>query len=581
MAVSAPDLEGWRSMVQVLSDVADGLWPAQVRLEQVARALLERFHGPLADRFVSDWVQEATGLAGLIDSFGVEARSWSIALIAEGQPPATFSGPSGRMPDMLVVASGDEFGIDTDVAAAYVDESRRVVGQAETATDRVSDRRAGLSIPSTVVLPVYDAWSRYDAAAVRTNNHLSAVLEQLSQRSASRCVPAGPIHDVTAEIGERFDGAVGWGSDRFGDFAGGVGDVLIGGALGVDRSAQRLFNSGLIGVVSGRAFGGRVGGELGGITFRQVVAPRLRNWWNQEGSPRLVGRVFELVGDRINSDDMPRGDREARRPGGDFPVRTSGQQTGGPDRFVIENGTAVDIGRDSIVQALEDTANGDQIWADEFQIVAHESGSYTVVLPGVTDLTDPNAGLSHQHRSVRDTDWAAVRSAASASIDDNRYAQLVREYIHQNVPVGADLAIVGHSFGGDTALDLAADPAFNGEDYNVTHVVAAAYHSEPQLPHVQNDTSVLVLQNTRDIPVVIEEFGHASSPEEISPDIGNNIVVDEFTGGWAGAGHHQSNYIERVQSTTDERHEVFFADWAASGYGEDGEVTAVDVSIHG
>jgi hypothetical protein len=200
-------------------------------------------------------------------------------------------------------------------------------------------------------------------------------------------------------------------------------------------------------------------------------------------------------------------------------------------------------------------------------------------LPGVTDLTNPKDGLNPHNRSVRDTDYAAARSASSAKIADNAYAQMVQRYIQAEVPTGASLAIVGHSFGSDTALDLAADPWFNGRQYNVTHVVAAAYHSEPQLAHVANGTDVLVLQNTRDIPVVVEELGHASSMAELLARGGGGIILEEFEGGWKGLGHHQDHYINYVGSTDSDAAEEFFAQWAEAGYGEDGEVVAVDVSV--
>lgn len=391
---------------------------------------------------------------------------------------------------------------------------------------------------------------------------------------------AGAAWDrVSGEAAERWDDFTDWGRDRLGDVASAVGDRLIAEVLGGSRLGKLILNSGLPGSALGGLILGPIGIPLGGLIFREAAAPRLNDWWNESANPWLVGEIFERLDGRIGG-DIPSGDLEAREPGGEFPVRTSGDGQGSPDPFSVEGNNSVDVGRNAVVRALEDTANGEQIQADEFQVVAHENGSYTVVLPGVTDLSNPQAGLSEHNRSVRDTDWAATRSAASASIDDNRYAQMVRDYIEDNVPPGSDIAIVGHSFGGDTALDLAADPAFNGEDFNVTHVVAAAYHSEPQLPHVQDGTEVLVLQNSRDIPVVVEEAGHASSIGEIFPSDREDIIVDEFTGGWAGAGHHQDNYIDRVKETGEANHEEFFTSWAEAGYGEDGEVTAVDVSVH-
>jgi hypothetical protein len=69
--------------------------------------------------------------------------------------------------------------------------------------------------------------------------------------------------------------------------------------------------------------------------------------------------------------------------------------------------------------------------------------------------------------------------------------------------------IVGHSFGADTALDLASDPHFNGPDgFDVTHVVTAGYDSRPQLSDVPDTTHVLVLRNRKDVPVLAETAEH-------------------------------------------------------------------------
>ncbi|MEM7340497.1 MAG: WXG100 family type VII secretion target [Actinomycetota bacterium] len=383
---------------------------------------------------------------------------------------------------------------------------------------------------------------------------------------------AGELWDYgTDQASERWDQFEAWGRDRLGDVADATGDLLISSVLAGDRLAQLLFNSPFLGTPAG--------GPIGGLLWQHLGAPAAREWWNTEANPFLVQQLFGPLESALGNDDPVPGDSEARIPGQPWPVRGP-DDADAPEPFVVPQGdTAADSGRNAVVAALEDTANGEQIFNDEFQIVEHDDNTFTVVLPGVTDLSNPNAGLNPENFSVRDTDFAAAQSAGSHLIDDNRYAQMVEAYIRENVPPGANLAIVGHSFGGDTALDLASDPLFNGRDFTVTHVVAAAYHSEPQLPHVQDGTQVLVLQNSRDIPVVVEEVGHASSNREIFPGDRDGIVVDEFTGGWEGAGHHQNNYIERVQETTNETHEAFFADWAAAGYGTDGETTAVDVSV--
>lgn len=168
-------------------------------------------------------------------------------------------------------------------------------------------------------------------------------------------------------------------------------------------------------------------------------------------------------------------------------------------------------GRNAVVRALHDTGNDCQIGVDEFEIIKLENDRYVVVLPGVTDLSsaaeDPIGLFSWNpdHRSVRATWMAARESALSTGIDGNQYAQMVRTAMDNEVPHGSEVMIIGHSFGADTALDLAADPSFNSSDrFVVTHVVAAAYHSGPQLRSVPGTTDVLVLQNSADMVVVAE-----------------------------------------------------------------------------
>lgn len=177
--------------------------------------------------------------------------------------------------------------------------------------------------------------------------------------------------------------------------------------------------------------------------------------------------------------------------------------------YSVTGATASERGRRLVMRALADTSDAAQIRPDEFELVQLSSGSYLVVLPGVTDLSSPDLGLDDRHRSVRDLDRFAYASSRSASVADNVYAQMVwGGLLAAGVPGGARLMIVGHSYGADTALDLAADDRFNGSaGFDVTHVVAAGYHSQPQLASVARSTEVLVLQNDRDAAVIVEGVG--------------------------------------------------------------------------
>ena len=198
--------------------------------------------------------------------------------------------------------------------------------------------------------------------------------------------------------------------------------------------------------------------------------------------------------------------------------------------FVPVGATPTERGRRLVARALDDTDDSRRIRPDEIGVVRIDGGRYVVILPGVVDLSTPALGWSPQHRSVRDLDRAAIRSSRSTAVADNRYAQGVIDALTTaGVPPGSDLLVVGHSFGADTALDLAADATFNGADgYRVTHVVAAAYHSTPQLPAVPPATEVLVLQNHRDVPVIVEAIGGAHVSDALAASAATVAAVARF-----------------------------------------------------
>ncbi len=271
----------------------------------------------------------------------------------------------------------------------------------------------------------------------------------------------------------------------------------------------------------------------------------------------------------------------------------------------------VTSGREAVRELLKNMHDGElhydgdggTVQHDEFEIVELENGNYIVNLPGVIDLSSPHLGLDPYNRSVRDTDQHALPSSRSANVDDNRYAQMVREYILENVPQGANVMLVGHSFGGDTALDLASDPTFNNPEtgVNVTHAVSAAYYNQPQLDHVQDHTQVLVLQNNQDAAVNVEsrnpllpegdkpfrfdlpffpDVGPFDAPINHVSTKGDNIVISRFNGG-AGSdvGHHPDRYAQHAETTDNRDIENFFASVGDSGYNGNGTVIAIDVSV--
>jgi hypothetical protein len=175
-----------------------------------------------------------------------------------------------------------------------------------------------------------------------------------------------------------------------------------------------------------------------------------------------------------------------------------------------------------VARAFADTGDARQLRPDEFGLVRLDNGRYVVVLPGVVDLSAFSLGWDPHHRSVRDLDRAAFGSSRSTGSAGNPYARAVWDgLVTAGVPIGSEVMVVGHSYGADTALDLAAERGFNGPDgFRVTHVVAAGYHSVPQLAHVPEGTHVLVLQNRQDVPVIVEAVGEAGVTEAVASSLG-------------------------------------------------------------
>jgi hypothetical protein len=247
-----------------------------------------------------------------------------------------------------------------------------------------------------------------------------------------------------------------------------------------------------------------------------------------------------------------------------FPIRSLDGDLGGTydgevrEPYVLGADRAVELGREFLLRATTDTASG-QIRADEFLVVRLADGLYGVVLPGVTDLSNPYLGLDPRHRSVRDLDQFAYPSSRSTRVSDNHYAQMVAEGLAvRGVPPGSDLVIVGHSYGADTALDLAADEGFNGGDgYRVTHVAALGYHSSPQLPDVRPWTEVLVVQNRRDAAIIAEAVGHGHVVEgfearrEFLDDVAGLDPLGAVWNAGRAAYHDVGAAISAVEHTVD------------------------------
>ncbi len=251
--------------------------------------------------------------------------------------------------------------------------------------------------------------------------------------------------------------------------------------------------------------------------------------------------------------------------------------------------TSPDDGRGAVLAAMQGLAEEDRIGRDEIEIRALDNGRYVVVLPGVTDLS---AGIDQFVDRVRDDPFGvgdAGRDAIDAWADNDeptvrkmRYAYeaalrddtTVNEYSvvtiaaleAAGVPAGAEVMIIGHSFGAYTAMDLAADPAFNAAhgtdpaDYQVqvTHVVAAGAETDWRFDEVPAGTNTLVLNNRFDLVYRTEDLLHRDGDAEHPGHLEQN-----FWGGWEGSGHDEHNYLDWLADTGNDGVEDWLADVGA------------------
>ncbi len=268
---------------------------------------------------------------------------------------------------------------------------------------------------------------------------------------------------------------------------------------------------------------------------------------------------------------------------GPAPAEAAGHRPGDPDgTFTVRTVGAwpESTGRESMTRAVELTDDGTAIGPDEFAVVAHSKqgptngpGRYTIILPGVVDLSRPQAGLDPTHRSVRDLDMAAAPSAAVGGVEDP-YASMVAEALERiDIPVGAELALVGHSYGAAAAMVLAQDPAFN-QRYDVSAVVAAAYYLDGEGPHSATTNAVL-LENKNDLVVAAEGF-------VFNPAGGRwaeRSQVVRFSGGQSRLGHDPSHYGRFLAVSDSAQVEKLAGRFEADGFDQPGTLMAVDVSV--
>jgi len=272
-------------------------------------------------------------------------------------------------------------------------------------------------------------------------------------------------------------------------------------------------------------------------------------WWPDD----LFGDVRDFVDDLFD-DLFGDGDGDGSRPSPLEPRPPVGDLSGlRPSGF----DTPID-GRGAVLMAMQGLAEEDRIARDEIEIRALDNGRYIVVLPGVTDLSEgfdqfvdrvredgpfgvPGAGR-HAIDTWADNDEPTVRKMRYAFEAARRDDTTVNEYSvvtiaaleSAGVPPGAELMIVGHSFGAYTAIT----------DWRFDDVPAG--------------TATLVLNNRLDGVYRAEDLLHADGHAE---HVGH--LEHDFWGGRDGYGHDELNYIDWLAGTGDDEIEDWLDDVGA------------------
>lgn len=294
-------------------------------------------------------------------------------------------------------------------------------------------------------------------------------------------------------------------------------------------------------------------------------AEAFRSWW-----PPKRSRLLALA------DDLESYGTYALRNAAEQVQASAGANSLGslpPSRSVQSFGTR-GSGRAVVVDAI-DATTGRRTAIDESEIRKLDNGRYIVVLPGVVDLTSAGGDVAKGYitggggaiglvngvgkalngfydnphpNTVRRMEYA-MSEARDGDTFVNPYSERVMQQMKAaGVPEGADVMLVGHSYGAYTAMDLAANQRFNsaggsfeGYHVNVTHVVAAAADTNWRFDELPPETHALVLNNKHDLVFRAED----GFEDDVAPMNSNQLEIEFNNNPLAGisrAGHEQGNY---------------------------------------
>lgn len=170
---------------------------------------------------------------------------------------------------------------------------------------------------------------------------------------------------------------------------------------------------------------------------------------------------------------------------------------------------------------------------NEFEIlkVSDDPPRYIVNLPGV------EFGWGHlwDNTHLRDLHGA---SDARLTGDDAYAARVKLEMQRAGIPPGAEVMLVGHSYGAIAAMNIAGDHDFNqpgnasadgGYHVQVTHVVAAGAGLRDWVDDPPPGTDVLMVINRNDrVAAGIQQGDFGGVPSVDPSDVGKSIINDIF-----------------------------------------------------
>jgi PGAP1-like protein len=156
------------------------------------------------------------------------------------------------------------------------------------------------------------------------------------------------------------------------------------------------------------------------------------------------------------------------------------------------------------------------------------------------------AGIRHLGIAADPQDLSGAVSAMV--LPATAYTRCVTEALDAaGVPRGAQVMLVGHSQGGIVAMDLAGDPAFNGDRVQVTDVLVAGSPISSKQAAAGSGTRIFSIENVDDVVThldAVDSAARACTPQRFS----YQFADDQHS---IGATHSANLYAEHLDSLAD------------------------------